>query len=393
METSITQREQALEVEESKVVPLNWEKAFMSFSDEEQNRMRELAKEINLMDMEKIMNYGHIPLRETFEQCGRFLKDKRGTTADQTVMNQVVVLSKKANQINNDFNFVLKEPNFFQKLFMKIVYRGKTSRRRMEKIRECATTNYKLLMELQKSCDIWLNLLREEMENIDTSVESDYETGRNLEQYIIAGKIAQSTMEQELQEVRRNYQETGLQEYKLSYETLKEGYDTFLLNMSNLEKSRIMYQLSITQLGLIRRSNRNVQTVVQTQMDNSMTLMGQQIRNAVLNAEIKEVVEGQKAIKGLNDELMKEISQTVGLTAKETEKMLYTGFYDVKAAKTAVQYVIQSCTEIQRVAEEMFPKIKTETEELNRLMEELQPTIQTLKVESTSSNKGGKLVF
>ncbi len=37
--------------------------------------------------------------------------------------------------------------------------------------------------------------------------------------------------------------------------------------------------------------------------------MAQQLRNAVLNAKTKEVLEGQKAMTRLNDELIKEISK------------------------------------------------------------------------------------
>ena len=65
--------------------------------------------------------------------------------------------------------------------------------------------------------------------------------------------------------------------------------------MANLEKSRVMYRLSIGQLALIKKSNRNVQIAIRTQVNNSMALMAQQLRNAVLNAKTKEVLENPQS--------------------------------------------------------------------------------------------------
>ena len=110
--------------------------------------------------------------------------------------------------------------------------------------------------------------------------------------------------------------------------------------------------------------------------------MGQQLRNAVLNAKNREVIEGQKAITRLNDELIKDVSKTVGLTAEESEKLIYAGFYDVEAAKEAVQAVISSCQSIQTTAQEMLPKMKADMSQLNSLMEELEPYVDSVKVKA-----------
>ena len=152
-----------------------------------------------------------------------------------------------------------------------------------------------------------------------------------------------------------------------------------------------MYHLSLAQLGLVKRSNRNVQVSIHTQMENSMTLMAQQLRVAVLNAKNQEVLEGQKAITRLNDELMKEVSTAVGLTAKETEQLIYSGFYTVEAAKTAVKTVIDTCSTIEQTATEMLPKMKAETEELNKLISELEPHVKAIPMtENGSTNKNTK---
>ena len=362
------------------IVPLNPEAALASFPEAEQKEILALAESIDVRKIDNVLQYGSAALKQTFEQCGAFLKSEKGSAADQEVIAQVIKLSKKANESYEDFNLVLKEPNLFQKFLLKISA-GKRNDR-TKKIQNSAVSNYNLLLELQKSCEIWLDMLVKAMGDISLSAVSDVESAGLLEKYIIAGKIADKRIKTELDEIQAKYNDTGLQTYAQQYDELKEGYDIFAVKMDNLEKSRAMYQLSLGQLALVKRSNRNVQISIHTQKDNSMALMGQQLRNAVLNAKNREVLEGQKAITKLNNELIKEVSKTVGLTAEESEKLIYAGFYDVEAAKSAVQAVISSCENIQKTAEEMLPKMKADMTELNSLMEELEPYIDSVKIKS-----------
>lgn len=373
----------AVPVKPSDVVPLNYEAALASYSPEEQKEIMDLAASIDVRRIDNVMHYGGSVLKSTFDQCGALLKEERGSAADQEVIAQVIKLSKKASDSYDDFNLVLKEPNLFQKIMLAITTGGKGSQAHTERIQNSAVTNYQLLLELQSSCEAWLEMLRKAMGQIEESAMSDIEIGTLLEKYIIAGKMAEERIGQELAVIQSQYQQTGLQKYSEEYEEMKDGYNTFCLRLSNLEKSRVMYCLSLGQLRLIKRSNRNVQISIHTQVDNSMALMGQQLRNAVLNAKNREVLEGQKAISRLNDELIRDVSKSVGLTAEETEKLLYAGFYDVEAAKAAVTSVITSCHEIQKTAEAMLPKMRADTAELNALIDQLEPYVNSVK---TSDN-------
>lgn len=361
----------------SDVAPLNFHQAFMSFSEAEQQEILDLSQSIDVRKIDHVMHYGDMALKATFEQCGALLKDERGSQADQEVIAQVIKLSKRASESYEDFSLILKEPSMLQKLVLKISTGKKESR--VQQIQERAVTNYQLLLELKNSCDSWLEMLREAMGQISSSTMSDVETAGLLEKYIIAGDMARERIEKEMEEIQLRYQQTGLQKYAQEYEDWKEGYDIFVLRMNNLEKSRVMYRLSLGQLTLIKRSNRNVQISIHTQVSNSMALMGQQLRNAVLNAKTSEVLEGQKAIARLNDELVRDVSKTIGLTSAETEKLIYQGFYDIEAAKAAVATVIESCQVIQKTAEEMLPKMKADMSQLGELLNELEPYVESVK--------------
>lgn len=381
------------------VVPLNCQTAFESFTEAEQKEILQLSEKIDVRKMDKVMAYGSEALNNTFNQCGEFLKNEKGSQADQMVIARVVELSKKASDSYDDFNLVLKEPNFIQKVLLKLLSSSKNSR--SQKIQNCAVSNYKLLMEFKKSCDSWLEMLKNAMGDIYDSAMSDIETVCLLEKYIIAGKLAQDRIEKELSLIQTKYNDTGMQKDAQEYEELKEGYDIFQLTMSNLERSRCMYQLSLGQLKLIKRSNRNVQISIHTQMNNVMVVIGQQMRNAVLDAKNKEVLEGKKAIARLGDELIKDISKTVCLTAEETERLLYEGFCNVEASKEAITTVLNGCVEIQKIATEMLPKMKANTEEINQIAKKLEPHIKpvttnqpTLTIQDSSfSNEKGGLKF
>lgn len=336
-----------------------------------------LAENVDVRKIENVMSYGSNVLTKTFEQCGALLKDERGSEADQRVIQQVIELSNKASKNYEDFNLVLKEPNFFQKLFLALSSNGKKSHK--ERIQQSAITNYKLLLELKKSCVSWIDMLKDAMGQITNSYITDSDNVDLLEKYLVAGYIAQERIGKEMEGYKAKYDETGLQIDAQAYNELKEGYDIFTIVLNNLEKSRAMYKLSIGQLALVQKSNYNVQITINTQMNNSMTLMGQQLRNAVMNAKNMEVIEGQQAISRLNDELITEISKTIGLTAEESEKLMYTGFYSVESAKQAISTVINSCQAIKATAEEMLPKMKADVVELNNLILDLEPYVDQVR--------------
>lgn len=368
------------------VRPLNSKAAMQAYEPEEQQAIIALANSIDVRKIDNVMAYGAEPLKQTFAQCGDFLKAERGSQADQTVIKQVKELAKKASDSYEDFNLVLKEPSFFEKFMLNILNSGKKSR--TKDIQNSAVTNYKLLAELRTSCDQWMDMLKKACEEIQYAGESDVASIGMLEKYIVAGQLATERIEQEMENVQKKYQETGLQRYSEEYELLNEGYKIFQVTMSNMEKSRVAYLISIAQLSLSKHSNRNVQIAISTQSNNSMALISQQLRNAVLDAKTREVLEGQKAITRLNDELLKEVSKSVGITAKEAETLIYSGFYNLGAAKEAITTVINGCKEIERVATEMLPKMQTEMTEVEGLLNELSPyinSVETLKQESGSA--------
>lgn len=370
------------------VVPLNYENALKCYTQEEQEEIIALSDSIDVRKIDNVMQYGSEPAKLIFDQAGEFLKRKRGTTADQEVINQVIQLSKQAHQAREDFNLILKEPNFLQKIFLKLTTGGKN---RMEKVQQSALTNYDLLVTLRKSCEDWLEMLREGMGDINDSGLNDLEVAKILEKYIIAGRKAQSRIESEMQEIQEKYNETGLQKYSSEYNQLNEGYNIFLKKVAVLEDFRVANQISIGQLVLTKKGNTSLQTAVYTQKDYSMAMMSQQLRNAVLNAENREVLEGQKAIKELNNELVKDVSKSIGVTTEQAEKMLYSSLYDIDAAKEALKTVITSCENIKKTAEENIPKLKQGHAELDELLDELAQYVDPITQQQTLNDKSANV--
>lgn len=374
------------------VLPLNCETAFSCYTEAEQREIMELANSIDVTERAKVLNYGSVALKKTFEQCGEFLKSQRGTQADMKVISQVIELSKKASESREEFNLVLKEPNFLQKLCLKVLSSDKSSR--MQKIENCAKTSYNLLIELKKHCDIWVEMLEDSNEEIEYAALSDYETVGVIEKFIIAGKIAQKRTENELKEIESKYQESGMQQYASQYDKVKEGYEAFRGKIIDLETSRVAYYLSIGQLALIKRGNMSVQESVQKKVYNSLTLFGQQLRNSILNEKTREVLEGQKAITKLSNELIKEVSIAVGFTAKEAEEAKNAGFLDMKYAKEAVETVLNACNEVKKMTNEVLPTMEADLTEINNLIKQLEPriesiSIETLKTETPAPTGGG----
>ncbi len=355
-----------------------------SFPAEVQREIVALSEQINVTEIENVMSYGSIPLLRSFEQAGKILQDEAGSSADQMVIREVVELSKQANDSYEDFNLVLKEPNFLQKLFMKVSKGAKDKHDADVKYK--AITNYKLLEQLMKSCDTWVEMLKDGWTKIHTSAMQDKLSCEELEKYIVAGRIAEQRIAAEVEQARLDYELSGLIADKEKYDNLKDGYETLQVVLLNLEKSRAAFVISIGQLFLQAKANKNTQIAVRTQRSHSMALASQQLRNAVLNAKTKIAIEGQKSLSALNSELMKKVSENTVLTAEESEKILLNGVYSVEAALEAAKTVIEGCDLIKKAREERAAGIEQELGKLETLLTEIAPFVTRLKSEGENKD-------
>lgn len=301
---------------------------------------------------------------------------KDGSEADQRVIQEVIELSKEASKKYDDFNNIIKEPNAIQKFLIKAIYGGKP--KIVSRVKDSALTNYNLLLKLEKSCKDWEDLLKNAMGQITDSQLADEESIILLEKYICAGYIARERIEKEIEEARVKFEESNMYEDSKRYEELKAGLEVFNITLNNLEKSRAMSKLSVGQLTLIRNSNISLQIALRTQRVNSMNVAATQIRNAVINAKNKQVLEGKKALKGLNDELLRKVSADAVYTAQEAKEVVYGGFYSVEAAKEAAVTVLNGCKSIKDTAEKMLPQMEAETREIEAIIEELRPVVAEL---------------
>ena len=129
------------------------------FDPQTQANVLALSTQIDVLDLERIMSYGQIPLITSFEQAGKILQNAQGTTADQEVVKEVIELTKQANDTYDEFNLILKEPSLIQRILLKISTATKEKQDSEVSIR--AVTSYKLLEQLSKSCEKWLTMLKD----------------------------------------------------------------------------------------------------------------------------------------------------------------------------------------------------------------------------------------
>lgn len=379
------------------LVPLT-ASALQYFEPEKQKEIMAVAQAVDVLQIEKVMSFGQIPLLRSFEQAGKILKAEEGSSVDQEVIRQVVELSKQANESYDDFNLELREPGLVQKIYMKLVASAKDKRTNEVKVK--ALTNYKLLQQLATSCDEWIAMLEQGYRQIVSSAKDDENNSIELEEYIVAGRVAEERIAGEVAAAKERYDASGLREDKRDYENLDKGLSIFRTVLLNLEKSRAAFDISKTQLTLQAKANENIQVAVRSQRANSMALAAQQLRNAVLDAKNRQALEGQKSITRLNDELMKKVATNSVLTAEESEKILLSGVYTVEAALIAARTVIDGCEEIKKARSERNVAITSEMEKLKNLFDELTPFVDDIKEitekngnESKKTTPTGKLVF
>lgn len=366
--------------------------SLQQFSPEVQAQILRVADAIDPMQLDKVLAYGSSPLIRTYESAGKLLKAEEGNRVDQEVIKQVVELAKLANKGQEEVNISLKEPNLLEKFLMSIFTSFKDKKNGETEIK--AITCYKLLTQLLEKCEVWHSMLQENWRLICQSINDDMQSGIELEQYIVAAHVAMPRLEASLEEKKMLAETHGLITDKVDYDAYKKGLDTFKITLLNLEKSRASHGLSLGQLSVQKSTNENIQIAVVTQKHHSMAVAAQQLRNALLEARNRTVLEGQKSITDLNGELMKAVASNTILTAEESERLLTNGVYPVKSALEAIKTVIDGCEAIRKAHDEIAPETSKQMAEIKTLYEQVSPFVCRVKEEaeaqgdtSTTSSK------
>lgn len=356
------------------------------FSPEDQAEILSLADKIDPLQMDKILAFGSIPLLRTYDTAGELLQQIQGTSADQRVIEEVRKLSKEASKNQQELNLALEEPNFFEKLLLKISKHH--AQGRAEGVSLKALTCYKLLTQLKLANDSWLETLQEGYELINASIMQDYGSACEIDKYVVAGLIAMKRLEEVLREKETKMLTSGLADDRMDYLAYQEGTDAFATVLGNLEKVRGAYQLSIGQLIATRKINKTLQIAIYSQKNHNLTVAAQQLRNATLDARHRDAAEGARSVTALNSALMQKVSSNIALTAEEATDLLRDGVFNVDAALTAAKTVIGVCTSIEKASQDARNGISQELDKLQTVMNELAPVVNGQRaqfIESTSS--------
>ncbi len=367
------------------------------YDEATRNEIMRMSNEIDVRQFEKVMNYGSIPLMRTFEMAGRVLENAQGTSADQEVVKMVAELAKEAK---DKYNLVIEEPNFLQKFVTKIMAGFKSD---SNEVKVRAISCFKVLQQYVKSCDMWLENLKKTEASIMLSGESKVQACYEIEQYIVAGRIAEDRLLGEVESAKNEWETTGMVEAKQNYDTLDEGLKMFQSVLVNLEKSRAARGLAVGELKLELHSNRRIQLAVDSQKKHSSTVMAEQLEIAYYNAVNTEALDGQKAITELNNKLLEEVAQRVRDTGEEAERILINGVYTPEAAQRAAQTVIDGYNTIKKISDESTQQMAQQMDKLKGVIDELAPYVENLQkkdagktsqigMNNNSSSKGG-LVF
>lgn len=354
------------------------------FSPEDQAEILDLAQKIDPWQIDKILSFGSIPLVRTYDAAGDVLQKAQGTTADQRVIDEVLQLSKEANKTQQGLNLALEEPNFFEKILLKIMKRKANERAEDVVIR--AVTCYRLLTQLKQANSNWLEELREGYALIDASIAQDFASACEVDKYVVAGLIAQERIDGELRLRETKMLETGLASDKMDYVGYKEGADAFATVLGNLQKVRGAYELSIGQLLATRKINKTLQIAIHSQKDHNLTVAAQQLRNAMIDARHREASEGAKSVTALNSALMQKVSANIALTADEAGALLRDGVFSVEAALSAAKTVVSACTTIEKAADDARRTVSQDLDKLQAVMSELAPYVDDQRSKLETAN-------
>ncbi|MCJ0908856.1 toxic anion resistance protein [Mammaliicoccus sciuri] len=344
-----------------------------TFSDEDQRKIDEIAKQIKPLDNDGLLLYGQQAQNKLSQFSHQMLTQVQSKDVGP-IGNSLRNLMNKLKEVNPD---ELQKQN--QSRLKRIFRRAERSVNEMfSKYQSVGAQVDRISVELQKS----QNMLMKDVGLLDQLYEENKAYFDALNIYIAAAEKKRDELKQHnLVELEQKVKASNNQMDVQELADLQQYINRLEKRIYDLQLSRQITLQSAPQIRMIQNINQTLAEKIQSSILTSIPLWKNQMAIALTLLRQQGASEAQKKVTDTTNELLLKNSEMLKQNAIRTAEENERGIVDIETLKTTQTNIVDTIQETLRIQEDGTRKRQQAEQELQSLEQDLKTKLLQLKDE------------
>ena len=308
-------------------------------SEEDKERVNEIANALDIADVEQVIQFGTVAQRNisdfSFSVLEKVKSSELGDIGDSLKELTVVLNDTVSTQKKGVFGFVRK------------------AKMGIDRIRAHYATAETNVNNVEQALRVHQQVLSEDIAIYQRMYELNMQYYKDLTIYIIAGKkalaVARSVKLKELQEKAALTQATEDFQLARDFEDLCGRFEK---RLSDMELTRMISIQTAPQIRLLQNNDREMLDKIQASLSNTIPLWRNQLVLSLGIEHSRRSIEAQQMLSDKTNELLVRNAQTLKMAAVSAAREAERPVVDVDALERCNQALISSISEVMRIHEQ-----------------------------------------
>jgi uncharacterized protein YaaN involved in tellurite resistance len=341
-------------------------------SKEEQAKIAELAKQINIEDTQSVLQYGSQSQKKISEFSDQILGQIRAKDTGETgqILTDLMLKVKDmdVDSLSDEDSFLSKIPliGSLVKSSQKFIAQYDTLSEQIEKIVD----------ELHKS----RMMLLKDITLFDTLYAKNLDYFKELNQYILAGEMKLAELrEKELPKYKEKAEKGNDPVDAQKYQDYIQLLNRFEKKLHDLKLTKMLSLQTGPQIRLIQNSNQVLVEKIQSSIINTIPLWKNQLVIAIGLLRQKKALGVQKEVTSVTNELLSKNSEMLKMGTIEVAKEAEKGILEIETLKKINTDLIFTLDETLKIQTEGKQKRQAVEVELTKMEEEIKTKLMNTK--------------
>ncbi|MCP5502013.1 MAG: toxic anion resistance protein [Leptospiraceae bacterium] len=339
---------------------------------EDQQKVRELAKQINIDDSQMVIQYGVEAQKSISEFSDQVLSQIRAKDTGETgeILSSLMLKMKDldVDSLSEEDSFISKIP-FLGSLV-------NSSRKFIAQYDTLSEQLEKIIDELHKSR---MNLIKD-ITLFDNMYKKNLEYFRQLNHYILAGELRlKELQEKDLPELQKKSEASGDPVDAQKYQDFAQMVNRFEKKIHDLKLSKMLSLQTGPQIRLIQNANQVLVEKIQSSILNTIPLWKNQMVIAIGLLRQKKALSAQQEVTKTTNDLLAKNSEMLKTGTIEVAKEAEKGIIELETLKKINNDLISTIDETIKIQEEGKKKRKEAEGELSRMEDEIKSKLLEIR--------------
>jgi len=347
----------------------------LKLEEKERAAVESFASKINIVDSNQVVNYGNAAQQNLDSFTQKILDAVKGKDAGETgELIASVVTQLNSCQIDSDAKGI-------RKLFTRSKNYALTMKAKYDSVSESVD-------QVKEELERHVRTLEKDLVVYAAMFEQNKKYYKELNLYIIAGKLAIESAKEEAQRLYIEAQETGSQEKAQEYNDLMAAIDRFEKKIIDLTTTKAISLQMIPQIRMLQNTDYALIDKIRSTINNTIPLWKSQLIILLGEENSKKAIEAQRLVSDITNQMLRKNAEALHMISVETAQELERGIVDVETLRETNKQLIATLDEVSKIQREGRAKRASTEKELEKIELELKEKLLSVTpVETTKAEQ------